>query len=67
VSSHGHPDNDQCDVATPAGVACSFVEDDEDRCVFAVGCYRLPIGLFEPFSALSDLRPVATGCARSAP
>jgi hypothetical protein len=33
----------------------------------AVGCHRLPIRLFEPFSALSHLRPVATGCARLAP
>jgi len=33
----------------------------------AVGCHRLPIGSFEPFSALSHLRPVATGCARLAP
>jgi hypothetical protein len=30
----------------------------------AVGCHRLPIRLFEPFSASSPLRPVATGCAR---
>ena len=30
----------------------------------AAGCDRLPIGLFEPFSGLSHLRPVATGCAR---
>jgi hypothetical protein len=38
------------------------------RCeTFAVGCHPLPIGLFEPFSGLSHLRPVATGCARSAP
>jgi hypothetical protein len=27
----------------------------------AVGCHRLPIGLFEPFSGRSRLRPVATG------
>jgi len=33
----------------------------------ALGCHRLPIGLFEPFSALFDLRTVATGCARLAP
>jgi hypothetical protein len=33
----------------------------------AVGCHRLPVGLFEPFSAPSHLRPVATGCARLAP
>jgi len=33
----------------------------------AVGCHRLPIGLFEPFARLLDLRPVATGCARLAP
>ena len=33
----------------------------------AVGCRRLPIGLFEPFSRLAHLRPVATGCARLAP
>jgi hypothetical protein len=32
-----------------------------------MGCHRLPIGLFERFSALSHLRPVATGCARLAP
>jgi hypothetical protein len=32
-----------------------------------VGCDRLRIGLFQPFSALSHLRPVATGCARWAP
>src|SRR5437667_2988142 len=30
----------------------------------AVGCHRLRIGLFEPFSRPFDLRPVATGCAR---
>jgi hypothetical protein len=30
----------------------------------AVGCHRLPIGLSEPFSTVSHLRPVATGCAR---
>jgi len=30
----------------------------------AVDCDRLPIGLFEPFSGLSHLPPVATGCAR---
>jgi hypothetical protein len=30
----------------------------------AVGCHWLPIGLVEPFSAPSHLRPVATGCAR---
>src|SRR6266545_4647726 len=29
--------------------------------------YRLPIGLFGPFSVLPYLRPVATGCARLAP
>ncbi|MBA2462759.1 MAG: adenylate/guanylate cyclase domain-containing protein [Actinobacteria bacterium] len=33
----------------------------------AVGCDRLPIGLFEPFSAPLLLRPVATGCAHWAP
>jgi hypothetical protein len=33
----------------------------------AVGCHWLPIGLFEPFSPASHLRPVATGCARWAP
>src|SRR5436190_1427497 len=33
----------------------------------AVGCHRLPIGLFGPFSVLPYLRPVATGCARLAP
>jgi hypothetical protein len=33
----------------------------------AVGCHRLPIGLFEPFSSASHLPPVATGCARWAP
>jgi hypothetical protein len=33
----------------------------------AVGCHRLRIGLFEPFSAVSHLPPVATGCARWAP
>src|SRR6266550_5906193 len=30
----------------------------------AVGCHRLPIGLFEPFSRLSHFRPVVTGCVR---
>jgi hypothetical protein len=30
----------------------------------AVGCHRLPIGLFAPFLGLCHLRPVATGCAR---
>src|SRR6266487_441382 len=30
----------------------------------AVGCHRLPIGLFERFSRPFDLRPVATGCDR---
>jgi hypothetical protein len=33
----------------------------------AVGCHRLPIGLFERFSSASHLPPVATGCARLAP
>ena len=33
----------------------------------AVGCQRLPIGLFEPLSPVSDLRPAATGCDRLAP
>jgi len=33
----------------------------------AVGCQRLPIGLFEPFSGSSHLPPVATGCARLDP
>jgi hypothetical protein len=33
----------------------------------AVGCHPLPIGSFEPFSGLSYLPPVATGCARWAP
>ena len=32
----------------------------------AVGCQRLRIGLFEPIPWTSLLRPVATGCARSA-
>src|SRR6266700_5598469 len=32
----------------------------------AVGCQRLPIGLFDPFSGQSHLRPVAAGCARLA-
>ncbi len=32
-----------------------------------MGCHRLPIGLFEPFSALSRLRWAALGCDRSAP
>jgi hypothetical protein len=32
----------------------------------AVGCHWLQIGLFEPFSGRSHLRPVATGCARLA-
>jgi hypothetical protein len=31
---------------------------------FAVGCHRLPNGLFESFLGHSDLRSVATGCAR---
>ena len=35
--------------------------------IVAVGCHRLPIRLFEPLSAPSHLRPVATGCARLAP
>jgi hypothetical protein len=33
----------------------------------AVGCHRLRIGLFERFSEVSHLPPVATGCARWAP
>jgi len=33
----------------------------------AVGCHRLPIGLFERFSGARHLPPVATGCARWAP
>jgi hypothetical protein len=33
----------------------------------AVGCHRLPIGLFEPFLGVSHLPPVATGYARWAP
>jgi hypothetical protein len=33
----------------------------------AMGCRRLRIGSFEPFSSLSHLPPAATGCARSAP
>jgi hypothetical protein len=38
------------------------------RCeTVAVGCHGLPMGLFEPFSACSHLRPVATGRARLAP
>src|SRR3989442_8121998 len=32
----------------------------------AVGCHGLPIGLFEPFSGVSHLPRVATGCARLA-
>src|SRR6266496_202447 len=32
-----------------------------------LGCHRLPIGLFGPFSVLPYLRPVATGCAPLAP
>ena len=34
VSTHSRTGNDESDVASAAGVACSFVEDDEDRCVF---------------------------------
>jgi hypothetical protein len=38
------------------------------RCeTVAVGCHRLPIGLFERFSGVSHLPLVATGCARWAP
>jgi hypothetical protein len=32
-----------------------------------VGCHRLRIGLFERFSGVFHLPPVATGCARWAP
>src|SRR5438552_1047735 len=32
-----------------------------------LACQRLPMGACEPFYSLSDLRRVATGCARLAP
>ena len=32
----------------------------------AVGCHRLPIGLFEPFSGQSHLLPVATATEQAA-